>query len=370
MKKAIKITSIILVFALICNMVPLRVFAKPEGNPLNADPEDKIYNEILNEFDAKCGEDPNAPISYKIKSKYKDDHREITVYNIPYMLSDKSIIKSFANVLDLCAQQRKQAIEKANENGSERGDEYVKLIKPILESSQDVKDFADSMGLPLNQTIDALIYLTSFDEYKYIHDFEQLLDPTKRSDPFSVCLLSLICVAFSTGVVIPSIITMVEAAKAAGKSVGVVAVPIAFLVSIPLIFLACAIGGAVSDFSQTKEIHKIEETKNIYNVLRILSSKMINSECPWRNQNLFITAIDHRNRRGKDHGSWAGFTGLVGLKNAVQVQEGDTYDEMFNECSKTFKSIAFQEGDKYGGMFNRYETFKIMAVLKCVFKNY
>ena len=37
-----RVISIFLVFALICNMIPLRVFAKPDGNPLDADPKDKI----------------------------------------------------------------------------------------------------------------------------------------------------------------------------------------------------------------------------------------------------------------------------------------------------------------------------------------
>ena len=332
MKKAIKITSIILVVALICNMVPLHVFAMPpRGNPLNADPEVKIYNEILNEFDAKCGENPEAPISYKVKSKYMNDHREITVYNIPYMTSDKSMIKSLANVLGVCESYKQQAIDKAKANGTARNDEYIKLIRPILESSQDVKNFADSMGLPLNATINAFIYHTSFNEGKDVvtsFGYEEVTGQTMFTGSFLFMLAS--------------ILSMVPGAKTiqtvAGKVCSVLGIGFAALCGV-LYARGCNV---------TKDKLEKERARNAWDVISFLQSQIENQEQACRNKNIYITAIDKRNyspllfwNLGREnHSIWAGFMKLKGLESAPVSKDGGKYDEMFTEYSKAFQLIA------------------------------
>ena len=326
-----RVISIFLVFALICNMIPLRVFAKPEGNPLFESINSPVRKEILEEFDAKCGENPDAPVSYKVKSKYMNDHREIRVYNIPYMASNQSMIKSLAKVLILCEEYRHQAIEKAKENGSKRNDEYVKLIRPILETSQDVKDFADSLGVPLNSTINAFIYETSFSEYRDAHFLYMQKEGYNGVYFFTYSLLSMVFSILGTAIGAKQF-QAVSGKVCVGLGIGFAAV--------------CGVLYGLGCNVIKNKLEK-EREYNIYNVIRFLENKMLVKNDSLRKQNLYITAIDKRNyspllfwNLGREnYGSWAGFTDLVGLKNAVQVQEVDKYDDMFTKYSEIFKLI-------------------------------
>ena len=327
-----RVISIFLVFALICNMIPLRVFAKPEGNPiLHNDTKKKIRDEVIKYLNEKCEENPATPISYKVNSKYTNDHRELRVHNMSYLISNKSMISSLANVLILCEKYKQQAIDNAKTNGTARNDEYIKLIRPILETSQDVKGFADSMGLPLKSTINAFIYETSFSEYRDAHFLYMQEEGYNGVYFFTYSLLSMVFSILGTA------IGAKQFQAVSGK----------VLIGLGIGF--AAVCGVLYGLGCNVIENKLEKEReyNIYNVIRFLENKMLVKNDSLRKQNLYITAIDKRNyspllfwNLGREnYGSWAGFTDLVGLKNAVQVQEVDKYDDMFTKYSEIFKLI-------------------------------
>lgn len=330
-----KVTSIILVFSLICNMIPLTVFAKHKGNPLYDNVNGEFYNKIISEFSLICDANPNAPISYVAKTKLKNDHREIRIYNMPYLVSDKSMINLLVKILTLCDEYKQKAIIIAEEDMTIRNNKYLKLIKPVLQSSQDVKDFADSLGFPLEQTINALIFETQFDEYRIRYS---LLDSNCKNEPtlFKSCLLCWIIsnlVSFS----ISKIIQHFWLFDNMNAKIGLKVLAVGLNLLYP--YKLC--------HNEIKSKLERKKADNIVNIIRALINLIKSEDCSWRDNNVFIIAIDKTNCSSwglhnlfrRNHGVWAGFENFSYLNNAPKIEIGDEYDEVLKRAQDIVRSV-------------------------------
>ena len=363
-----RVISIFLVFALICNMIPLRVFAKPEGNPLFESINSPVRKEILKEFDLLCRDAHSRAVKYTITSRYRNDHREIRVYSMPYLALDQvdgdtSLIYEYgimlfdgrkaqveakekaAAVLGVTTNVMKQILETGEQLSKVkpiyRGEKEEEKRKRVLEEVKIAYYSALCKRLGEEGTIGnkALVQVAKklgVGLCELLDSFASITDPTVAETAlFTTSGITFAGAAASTGVLIA-----VKTGAIAASSAAVVAPPIA------LSALAVAgIGTAIVGALKVNEKHRLEEIRNISWVLRIIFSEMISTDCSWRNQNLFITAIDHRKRCGEDHGSWAGFMNLYGLTQAPTVRLGDDIDRKMLLNSRIYRALTLPDGE-------------------------
>ena len=315
----LRVTSIIVVFALIFNMVPLNVFAEKKmmGNPLLDDGRDRLYSKILRTFEKKCGEDESIPIHDKFKVKFSKDTRETQVSNIPYIVGDSSILSISRRISDELSHYESKAKETAEQKGTKFEDEFRTIVEPYLRGSHDVKEFAKEIGVPVESVIESFF----LDEWKIMEPYnsqEESQESFKRALPIlGIAVLSkVLCLIPHSGKVL-SIITS--------------------LIALPLTIVGSFFYGKGVKALEVKL--ELERQSNIKYLFRLIRRCIGQERSFWKNSNVFMTSIDKRdcspflfwNAWSGSCLSWADFSGINNLKGAPTVQEGDELDKQIDK---------------------------------------